>query len=64
MDLILSQTWHIELLRGDVTLKLSAKNLTNSTRRIVYDPYQTSGKIPERSYKIGRDFKFSVTYVF
>ena len=64
LDLILSQTWHVDLLRGDLTFRVSAKNLTDSTRRIVYDPYQTSGKIPERSYKVGRDFKFTVTYVF
>ncbi len=64
LDLILSQTWHVDLLRGDLTFRLSAKNLTDSTRRIVYDPYQTSGKIPERSYKVGRDFKFSISYTF
>ena len=64
LDLILSQTWHVDWLRGDLTFKFSAKNLTDSTRRIVYDPYQTSGKIPERSYKVGRDFKFSVSYQF
>jgi len=64
LDLILSQTFYVDWLAGDVTFKLSAKNLTDSTRRIVYDPYQTSGKIPERSYRIGRDFKFSISYQF
>ena len=32
LDLILSQTWHVDLLRGDLTFKLSAKNLTDSVR--------------------------------
>ncbi len=64
LDLILSQSWHVDWLRGDLTFKLSAKNLTDSVRRIVYDPYQTSGSIPERSYRVGRDFKLSLTYKF
>jgi hypothetical protein len=64
LDLILSQTWRVEMLRGDVTLKFTAKNLTDSTRQIIYDSDQTSGEIPERSYKLGRDFKLSLTYSF
>jgi len=64
LDLVLSQTWEVELLRGDLTLKLSAKNLTDTTRRIVYDPSQTLAEIPERSYKKGRDYKLSLTYRF
>lgn len=62
LDLIVSQTWHIDLLRGDLTLKATAKNLTDSTRRIVYDPDQTAGTIAERSWKAGRDFSVSLTY--
>jgi outer membrane receptor protein involved in Fe transport len=64
LDLILSQTWRVELLRGDVTLKFSAKNLTDSTRRIIYDSSQTREEIPERSYKKGRDYKLTFTYTF
>jgi len=64
LDLILSQTWRVEFLRGDLMLKFTAKNLTDSTRRIIYDPNQTSGEIPERSYKKGRDYKLTFTYTF
>jgi outer membrane receptor protein involved in Fe transport len=64
LDLILSQTWRVDLLRGDVTFKVSLKNLTDSTRKLVYDLNQTSGEIAERSFKVGRDFKFTLTYAF
>jgi TonB-dependent receptor len=65
LDLILSKTWQVDFLRGgDLTLKLSVKNLTDSTRRIVYDTEQTSDEIAERSWKAGRDFKLTLTYSF
>jgi outer membrane receptor protein involved in Fe transport len=64
LDLILSQTWHFDPLRGDLTFKVSLKNLTDSTRKLVYDRYQTDDEIAERSYKVGRDFKFTLTYSF
>jgi TonB-dependent receptor len=64
LDLVVSQTWNVDFLRGDLTLKLSAKNLTDSTRKIIYDPYQTHEEITERSYKKGRDYKFTLTYSF
>jgi TonB-dependent receptor len=64
LDLVVSQTWKVEFLRGDLTFKVSAKNLTDSTRKIVYDPYQTDEQIPERSYKRGREFKFTLSYAF
>jgi outer membrane receptor protein involved in Fe transport len=64
VDFNLSQTWRIALLRGDVTFKASAKNLTNSPRKIIYDPDQTRNEIAERSLKIGRDLSLSVTYSF
>ncbi len=64
LDLILSQTWHVDLLRGDLTFKVSLKNLTDSTRKLVYDLYQTEDEIAERSFKVGRDFKFTLTYSF
>jgi len=64
LDLVASQTWHVDLLRGDLTLKGSIKNLTNSARGIVYDPDQTRDEIAERSYKIGRDLSFSIQYRF
>lgn len=62
LDLVASQTWHVPLLRGDVTLKASAKNLTDSARGILYDPDQTRDEVAERSLKVGRDFSFSVSY--
>jgi outer membrane receptor protein involved in Fe transport len=64
LDLILSQTWTPGFMPGEFAFKLSAKNLTDSTRRLVYDPSQTAEKITERSYKNGREFKLSVSYSF
>jgi TonB-dependent receptor len=64
LDLILSQTVHADLLGGDVVFKLSVKNLTDTTRRVIYDPSQTLGRIAERSYKVGRDFKITLSYAF
>lgn len=64
LDLVVSQRWHVDFLRGDLTLKASVKNLTDSTRSIVYDQEQTHREITERSLKIGRDYSFSITYTF
>jgi TonB-dependent receptor len=64
LDLILSKTWKPDFLRGDLTFKVSIKNLTDSTRRIIYDRDQTRNEIAERSYKVGRDLSFSLTYQF
>jgi hypothetical protein len=58
LDLVVSQVW-----KG-VTFKLAVKNLTDSERKIIYDPDQTRSTIPERSYRIGRDWSFSVSYEF
>jgi hypothetical protein len=38
------------------------KNLTDSTRRRIYDPEQTSGRVTERSWTYGRDWAFSLSY--
>ena len=38
------------------------KNLTDSTRKIIYDQNQTNGDVSERSFKIGRDYSFSLGY--
>jgi TonB-dependent receptor len=64
LDVIASQTWRADFLRGDFTLKLSIKNLTDSERAIVYDREQTRSEFTERSYKVGRDFSLSLTYTF
>jgi len=58
LDLVIGQSW-----RG-FKFKLSVKNLTDSTRRVVYDRDQTTSTIPERSYKVGRDVSFSIGYAF
>jgi TonB-dependent receptor len=64
LDLIVSQIVHANFLGSDVIFKISAKNLTDTTRRLIYDPGQTSSRLPERSYKLGREFKFTVTWAF
>jgi outer membrane receptor protein involved in Fe transport len=64
LDLVARQTWHVPLLRGDVTLRGSIKNLTNSARGFVYDRDQTQDEIAERSFKIGREFSVSIQYLF
>jgi TonB-dependent receptor len=74
LDLVFSQTFPFDVsltplgLEGTIpsalTFKTSIKNLTDSTRRIVYDPVQTSQTVAERSYKVGRDYSFSLTYSF
>ncbi|MFH1498037.1 MAG: hypothetical protein ABII82_09460, partial [Verrucomicrobiota bacterium] len=57
-DLVLSQTW------GNWTFKLSVKNLTDSTRKVLYDTNQTVSEIAETSYKVGRDFSLSASCRF
>ena len=57
LDLIVSQ----RIWRG-LTAKVSVKNLTDSTRRRIYDPEQTVGTVTERSWKYGRDYSFSLGY--
>src|SRR4029453_4349951 len=51
LDLILSQ----EIAKG-LVFKTSIKNLPDSRRRIIYDPYQTDEDIPERSFRVGQDY--------
>jgi outer membrane receptor protein involved in Fe transport len=62
LNLIMSQSWPLEFIDGDVTLKGNIKNLTDSERRIVYDQDSTSGRTAEREYKIGLDYSVSITY--
>jgi outer membrane receptor protein involved in Fe transport len=64
LDLVASQTWYVPLLRGDLTAKVSIKNLSDSTRRWVYDREQTAERVSERSYKVGRRYSFSLGYTF
>ncbi|MGH2670013.1 MAG: TonB-dependent receptor domain-containing protein, partial [bacterium] len=59
LDLVISQ----ELWKG-FAVKFSAKNLTDSKRAIVYDPEQTAHRIPEREYRRGRDYSFTLSWKF
>jgi hypothetical protein len=61
-DLVGSQRFSMGKIPGEWTAKASIKNLTDSTRRLIYDTEQTIRKYAERSYKIGRDYSFSLTY--
>ncbi len=62
LDLIASQALSFEKVPGEFVFKLAAKNLTDSTRRLIYDPAQTRREIAERSFKIGVDLSFSLSY--
>jgi TonB-dependent receptor len=64
LDLVASQKWRVDFLRGDLTLKLSVKNLTDSERSIIYDPDQTRSEVEERAFRVGRDYSLSVSYEF
>jgi TonB-dependent receptor len=59
LDLVASQ----KLWRG-FSVGFSAKNLTDSKRRIIYDPKQTSHRITEREYRRGRDYSLTVSWKF
>jgi TonB-dependent receptor len=61
LNLIASQTIPLRF-GGNVTISGNVKNLTNSERRIIYDPDQTSSKVAERSYKLGLDYSLSLSY--
>ncbi len=62
LDFIASQRFRLASLPGEFTFKTSIKNLTNSSRGIIFDPDQTKQEISERKFKIGRDFSFSLSY--
>jgi outer membrane receptor protein involved in Fe transport len=65
LDLVLSQSWSPGFLRGgSLTFKASLKNLTDSTRGRFYDPDQTHEKVYDRRYKLGRTYKFGITYSY
>ncbi|MDJ0849362.1 MAG: TonB-dependent receptor [Myxococcota bacterium] len=59
LDLIVSQR-----LWAGFSFKATFKNLTDSRRRILYDTKQLAGDVPERSVRVGRDFKFTITWTF
>jgi outer membrane receptor protein involved in Fe transport len=47
-----------------LTFSFSVKNLTDSTRRVVYDGDVVPGVNPEREYTLGRTYSFSLTGEF
>jgi outer membrane receptor protein involved in Fe transport len=58
VDLVLSQKW------GQWTFRFSVKNLTDTTRKIIYDPSQLASEVAERSFQVGRDYSISASYQF
>lgn len=62
LDFVASQTFSLGVVPGELTTKMSVKNLTDSQRRLIYDASQTVGKIPERTVRVGRDYSFSLGY--
>jgi len=64
MDLTASQTFSLGVIPGDLTAKLGIKNLTNSTRKLIYDTTQTDQEYTQRSVRIGLDYTFGITYSF
>jgi TonB-dependent receptor len=59
LDLMINQ----KLWRG-FSVGVTAKNLTDTKRRIIYDSKQTAGRITEREYRRGRDYSLTVTWKF
>ena len=62
LNLVASQRWSLGFVGGDVILGGNIKNLTDSTRRLIYDQDQTDSKVAERSWKNGLDYSLSLTY--
>jgi outer membrane receptor protein involved in Fe transport len=64
LDLNAQQTISLGRVPGELVLKASAKNLTDTTRRLIYDPAQTKSKVAERAWKVGRDVSLSLQYSY
>ncbi|MFI5320466.1 MAG: TonB-dependent receptor domain-containing protein [Myxococcota bacterium] len=62
LDLIFSQRIFQTRIPGELVFKASVKNLTDSERRLIWDPSQTARKIVERAFRIGRDLSVSLSY--
>lgn len=62
LDLVVSQAFEIPGLPGEFSAKASVKNLTDTTRKIIYDQEQTVDDVRERSFKVGRDYSFGIGY--
>ncbi|MEM9174735.1 MAG: TonB-dependent receptor [Myxococcota bacterium] len=64
LDLVVSQGFDIPGMPGEFTARASIRNLTDTTRKIIYDQDQTIDDIAERSFKLGRDYAFAIGYTF
>jgi TonB-dependent receptor len=64
VDVIFNQTWEPSFLKGTVAFKISLKNVTDSVRKLIYDPGQTNREYVNREFRIGRDYSFSLSYTF
>ena len=69
LDFVFRQTISFErmlpsewTLPGNWTFSMSIKNLLDGERGVVYDREQTNEKVQERSFRIGRDYSFSISY--
>ncbi|HPG24313.1 MAG: TonB-dependent receptor [Spirochaetaceae bacterium] len=62
VDFVISQTFGIPRIPGEWTVKTSIKNLTDSSRGVIYDQSQTVDDVHERSFKQGRDYTFGLGY--
>jgi outer membrane receptor protein involved in Fe transport len=58
----ISKTLELPRNLGRLTLRATGKNLTDSKRRLIYDPDQTARTIVEREFRVGRDFDFSIGF--
>jgi outer membrane receptor protein involved in Fe transport len=47
---------------GALTFRATAKNLTDSSRRLIYDTFQTNKEIAQQELRVGRDYSFSITF--
>ena len=64
LDLVVTQAFQVPGLPGEFSARASVKNLTDSTRKIIYDQGQTIDDIAERSFRVGRDYSFGIGYTF
>jgi len=64
MDFVVSQTFEVPGVPGEFSARASVKNLTDSTRKVIYDQSATNDDISERNFKVGRDYSFALGYVF
>ncbi|MCI0633036.1 MAG: TonB-dependent receptor [Actinobacteria bacterium] len=62
LDFVASQSFAVPFVPGTFTLKMSAKNLTDSRRGVIYDTEVVSGTQYERRFYVGRDYSFALQY--